>query len=303
MRDKYNVRRRLSGHGLAQPPFQLATSSCELKAAVERLGLPVLIKPNDGYGSQDIVALRFPEDLDPLLTPLDDFLPMQSDYGLGAKASGRLLVERYMTGTVIGCDTLTVNGQHRLLGLHEKSFFEPPSFAIRGGCFTPNGPEFELVERYLFSILDAVEFDWGAAHTELMLTANGPRLIEINPRLVGAKIPRLVGYALGRSIHSDVIDLHMGEWPPGLSDVTGVAVTRWIVADRPGTLDQVEFPQWSDPRVRDFEVLKNSGDVIRPPFDNSDRIGYVMVCAPTRIEAERLADAFVSECRIRFVQC
>ncbi|MEL2319446.1 hypothetical protein AAER40_27935, partial [Klebsiella pneumoniae] len=64
-----------------------------------------------------------------------------------------------------------------------------------------------------------------------------------------------------------MIDLHMGEWPPGLSDVTGVAVTRWIVADRPGTLDQVEFPQWSDPRVRDFEVLKNSGDVIRPPFD------------------------------------
>jgi biotin carboxylase len=301
MRDKYNVRRRLSERGVAQPPFERATSNDELKAAVERLGLPVLIKPNDGYGSQNIVALRFPEDLDPLLSPLDDLFPMQSDYGLGVKADGRWLVERYMTGTVIGCDTLTVNGRHELLGIHEKSFYEPPSFAIRGGCFRPNCREFAAVESYLFGVLDALEFDWGAAHTELMLTANGPRLIEVNPRLVGAKIPRLVGHALGRSIHADLIDVHLGEGPSGISDTSGVAVTRWIVADRQATLDRVEVPQWSDPRVRCFELLKKSGEVVRPPFENADRIGYVMVCAPTRLEAEKVADEFMRECRITYL--
>jgi biotin carboxylase len=301
MRDKFNVRCRLAERGIAQPSFELATSNDALKAAVERLGLPVLIKPADGYGSQNIVVLRYPEDLDPLLSPLDDLLPCHTDYGLGVRANDRLVVERFMTGTVIGCDTLTVNGHHQLLGIHAKLFFEAPSFAIRGGCFTPNRPEFEAIERYLFSVLDAVEFDWGAAHTELLLTAEGPRVIEINPRLVGAKIPRLVGYALDRSMHADLIALHVGDRPHiHTPNSSMVAVTRWIIADRPGTLDHVQLPEWHDDRIRCIELLKKPGDPVRRPIENADRIGYVMVCAPTSSEAEQLADCFVSQCRLAF---
>jgi len=297
LRDKFSVRRRLAVQGLAQPDFELAESNDELKQSVERLGLPVLIKPADGYGSQNIVVLRHPEDLDPLLSPLDDMLPCHADYGLGVRSNDRLLVERYMTGTVIGCDTLTVNGQHILLGVNEKLFFEPPSFAIRGGCFMPNDPAFADIERYVFSALDAVGFDWGATHTELMLTADGPRLIEINPRLVGAKIARLIGYAFNRSIHSDLIAVHLGEFPPGLPAATSpmVAVTRWIVADQEGALDYVELPDWQDLRIRCVELLKKPGDHVRAPFENADRIGYVMVCGPTRRDAEELADRFVSQ--------
>jgi biotin carboxylase len=299
LRDKFNVRRRLVERGLAQPPFELATSNDSLSAAVERLGLPVLIKPADGYGSQNIVVLRYPEDLDPLLSPLNNLLPSHADYGLGFRANDRLLVERFMTGSVIGCDTLTANCRHQLLGIHAKLFFEPPSFAIRGGCFTPNRPEFEAIERYLFSVLDAVGLDWGAAHTELLLTPEGPRLIEINPRLVGAKIGRLVGYALDRSLHADLIALHLGERPDlPPQDARMVAVSRWIVADRPGILDHVELPRWHDARMRCVEVLKKPGDPIRPPLENADRIGYVMVCAPTSDEAQQLADSFVAQCRV-----
>jgi biotin carboxylase len=300
MRDKFSVRCRLNERGIVQPSFELATSNEALKAAVDLLGLPVLIKPADGYGSQNIVVLRYLEDLDPLLSPLDDLLPCRADYGLGVISNDRMLVERYMTGTVIGCDTLTINGQHQLLGIHEKLFFEPPSFAIRGGCFTPNCPEFEAIERYIFSLLDAVGFDWGATHTELMLTAEGPRLIEINPRLVGAKIPRLVGLALDRSIHEDLIVLHLGEGLPSISkDSSMVAVSRWIVADQVGVLEYVELPEWQDGRIRSVEILKKPGDNVRPPLENADRIGYVMVCAPTRSEAEQLADNFVLQTSVK----
>jgi biotin carboxylase len=299
LRDKYAVRKRLAERGIWQPEFALADSTDALNEAVKRLGLPVLIKPVDGYGSQNIVAIRYAEDLDPLLSPLDDLLPCNNDYGLGVTASGRLLVERFMTGTVIGCDTLTVNGQHTLLGINEKLFFEAPSFAIRGGCFTPNSGAYQAIESYLFSVLNAVEFDWGAAHTELMLTADGPRVIEINPRLVGAKIPRLIGYSLDRSIYSDLIALHIGEPTVGGSpEVIQVAVTRWIVAEQPGILDCVELPDWHDPRIRCVEILKSVGDFVRPPFENADRIGYVMVCGPTRHEAEALAERFVAGCRV-----
>ena len=297
LRDKFSVRCRLLERGMVQPDFALADSNLSLKQAVQRLGLPVLVKPADGYGSQNVVVLREPEDLAPWLSPLEDMLPSHADYGLGVRANDRLVVERHMTGTVVGCDTLTVNGQHRLLGVNEKRFFEPPSFAIQGGCFIPNGPAYQEIEDYVFSTLDAVGFDWGASHVELMLAPEGPRLIEINARLVGAKIPRLVGYALGRSLHDDLISVHLGRWPqqPICADLCGVAVTRWIVADSEGILQSVTTPDWTEPRIRCVELVKQPGDPVRRPFENADRIGYVMACAAHRVEAEALAEAFVAQ--------
>jgi biotin carboxylase len=300
LRDKYRVRQRLATHGVAQPAHALAESNEELERAVERLGLPVIIKPVDGYGSQNIVALRHPEDLDPLLTPLRDMLPSRADYGFGVAANDRMLVERYLTGTVLGCDTLTSNGRHVLLGVHEKQFFAPPSFAIRGGSFTPNCADLRAVEQYVFSALDAVGFDWGAAHTEVMLTEAGPQIIEINPRLVGAKIARLVAFALDRSIHADVIALHLGAAVSEVGETPSrVAVSRWITAHEEGILDSVQIPNYSDPRIRCVEILKRPGDYVRPPLENVDRIGYIMVCGTDRLEAEQLADAFVSQCHCR----
>ena len=298
LRDKFAVRQRLAERGVPQQAFQLATNNEELVQAVSLLGLPVLIKPVDGYGSQNIVVLQDPEDLAPWMTPLNDMLPSHADYGLGVQANDRLVVERFMKGQIVGCDTVTLNGQHQLLGVNEKLFFEPPSFAIEGGCFIPNLGQFAELEAYIKALLDAVDFDCGYAHIEIMLTAEGPFLIEINPRLVGAKIARLVTMALGISVHQHLIELHLGRahfLQPGQAGQ--VAVSRWVVSDRLGVLDQVILPDASDPRIRTVDILKKKGDAVRPPFENADRIGYVMTCAASQQEAEDIAKDFIAHCQ------
>jgi biotin carboxylase len=299
LRDKFLVRQRLAQAGITQPDFALARSNAELRQAVEQLGLPVLIKPADGYGSQNIVALQHEEDLDPLLSPLDDMLPSRTDYGLGVRANDRLLVERLMHGQFIGCDTLSLAGQHQLLGVNHKLMFEPPSFAIRGGGYTPNGPEFAALERYVFEVLDAVGFDTGATHMEIMLTTDGPRVVEINPRLVGAKIGRLINLALGRSVHADLIDTHLGRLPVPSAPGTRpqAAATRWIVAEHDGVLSHLAQPT-AAPGIASVEVLKTAGDTVRRPLDNADRIACVMACAATAEAAAALAEAHVAGTRV-----
>jgi biotin carboxylase len=298
--DKFSVRQRLREHGIAQPEFALAESRASLPEVVDRLGLPVLVKPSDGCGSNNIVPLRNAPERSAFEHALIHAPAPSDDYGLGVHANGRLLVERYMNGSVIGCDTMSVNGQHRLLGVHDKLFFSPPSFAIRGGCFTPNSPQFAAIEAYVFSVLDAVGFDWGATHVELMLTAEGPRLIEINPRLVGAWMPRLVGLALGRSIHADLIDAHLGRWPEQSAAAAPArfAVSRWIVASSEGVFEGLTTPPPCMPGEVLFEMLTGVGDAVRPPLQNSERIGFVMVAAATRKEAERLAERHVAKARV-----
>ena len=295
LRDKFSVRSRLLERGIGQGDFALAQSNAEIQNAVTRLGLPLLIKPVDGFGSQNIVLLEQQEDLDPWMSPLDDMLPSGVDYGLGVRANDRLLVERFLHGTVIGCDTFSRAGVHQLLGVNEKLMFDRPSFAIRGGCFTPMGPQFQFLQDYVFALLNAVDFDWGAAHIELMLTPQGPQLIEINARLVGAKIARQVGLAIGMSLHARLIELHLGQTDAVSWSQAQFAATRWVTAPRRGTLDRIELPV-AGPEIRCVEMLKQPGDPIQPPMDNADRIGYVVACADAFDRAQAAAQSYVDHC-------
>jgi biotin carboxylase len=303
MRDKYTVRHILASKGIPQPEYALATDNQQLRVAVEQLGFPVLVKPSDGYGSQNIVLFLDENDLNPFLDPLDYYLPCKTDYGFGVNANDRLLVERYIVGQLIGCDTFTQDGQHQMLGINEKLMFAPPSCAIKGSCFPSEQYELAPIQDYVFSILDALGFNDGATHTEIILTENGPFLVEVNPRLVGAKIPRLLNLALDRSVHNDLINLHLGKPLPelGCASKVGFAVSRWITTDSSGQLEAVQLPAVMADGIKHVEVIKKPGDQVGYPYQNSDRIAYVMTLGKTRQHAEQLADAFVSEVIVKLI--
>jgi len=315
LRDKFSVRSQLQSKGLEQAPFALATSNPELQEAVKRIGLPVIIKPSDGYGSQNIFLLENEWDLEEYISPLQDMLPLMSDYGLGVVSNDRMLVERFVRGPVLGCDVFTLNGEHQLLGVHEKQYFDEPSFAIRGGCFNPNVGQYQALERTLFAWLDAVDFDFGASHIELVCTDEGYQLIEINARLVGAKLSRLMSYSLGYNVLSSLIDLHLGKrmrplvHPLSAKDTRvhshfinhptpQFSVSRWITADEKsvGLLNRVIQPKLPIPGVKSVEILKKRGDWIRPPMENADRIGFIMTTAVNKLEAEMSAEQYLSLC-------
>ena len=299
LRDKFSVREKLADNLIKQPDFRLALSNDDLKMAVQEIGLPVLIKPSDGFGSQNIAILRNENDLEPWLSPLEDMLPSRVDYGLGIKANDRLLVERYMEGQLIGCDFISANGQHRMLGLNEKLMFAPPSFAIKGGCFTPYDETMDAIRAYAAHCLDAVGFNYGASHIEIMLTHEGPRLVEINGRLVGARIARLMNYALGYSVHETLVDLHVSGILPTEPDTPRrVAVSRWLVSPQEGVLDHIQLPQMKHDAIQEVAMFKKSGDLIGPAYENAQRLGYVMVASKSQEEADAIADAYIEACSI-----
>ena len=299
LRDKFSVREKLADHLIKQPDFRLALSNDDLKVAVQEIGLPVLIKPSDGFGSQNIAILRNKNDLEPWLSPLEDMLPSRVDYGLGIKANDRLLVERYMEGQLIGCDFISANGQHRMLGLNEKLMFDPPSFAIKGGCFNPYDETMDVIRAYAAHCLDAVGFNYGASHIEIMLTREGPRLVEINGRLVGARIARLMNYALGYSVHETLVDLHVSGILPKEPDTPRrVAVSRWLVSHHEGVLDHIQLPEMKHDAIQEVAMFKKSGDLIGPAYENAQRLGYVMVASKSQEEADAIADAYIEACSI-----
>lgn len=301
-RDKAAVRNALAAAGIDQPAFVRITPGPDagrrLIAAVDQLGLPLIIKPVDGFGSQHVFALRTVTDL-AILNSLADLVAQgPGDYGLGNAAVGALLVERLFDGPVLGCDVMRAGGRQVLLGVNAKVMVAPPSFAIRGGCFTANCGQFGALETWLGRVLDAVGFDCGVAHVELIMTADGPQLVEINPRLVGARISRLISTTLGRSVHADLIDLYLTGALPPLAQTARHAATRWLLAPETGLLDRIDWPACTDPAFIGIVANAHPGDAVRPALDNADRLAMVITTGSDRAAIEALAERIVADARV-----
>jgi biotin carboxylase len=219
-----------------------------------------------------------------------------TDYGLGVHANNRFSVERYIEGTLIGCDVFSDGTERILLGVNEKLMFPTPSFAIRGSQFPSSRFATDAVRDYAFALLDAVDYDFGPAHIEMIVADGVPHLVEINARLVSAQIPFQMGYALGRSIYIDLIDLHLGIPIKAMLpfDRVGISVIRWIVADRSGTLEALHLPE-PDANIKRVTLFKQLGDAVRPPISYGDRIGYVIATAATAATATLSADTYVED--------
>ncbi len=294
-RDKFSVREALARKGVRQPRFALAANAGELRNAVSEIGFPVLVKPSDGYGSQNVSVLFSEDDLEGLVAAVRRLESDPTDYGLGIRANNRFLVERYVRGHMIGCDVFSRDNERVFLGINDKLMYAPPSFAIRGSCFPSDRYDTDAIRDYAFEVLGAMNFDFGACHIEMIVADDGPYLVEVNPRLVSAQIPFQMGYALGRSVYADLIDLHLGRPLDELRSLTpsGFCAIRWIITDRCGTLRSIALPDEADPSIRRVVLFKAAGDGVRPPINNGDRIGYVMALGETADGAERAAEAYV----------
>ena len=295
MRDKFSVRQALARRGVRQPGFALAKTARELRQAVTDIGYPVLVKPSDGYGSQNVSVVFSDADLQNLTNSLEALTLKPTDYGLGVQASNRFSVEKYIRGHMIGCDVFSNEAERILIGINDKLMFPPPSFAMRGSCFPSDRYDVSAIRDYAFDILDAVNFDFGASHVEMIVAEDGPYLVEVNPRLVSAQIPHQMGYALERSVYADLINLHLGAPLTKLHDIKPrwFSAIRWVIADRPGILESIRLPENVDESIRRVVLFKEPGDAVRPPIHNGDRIGYVIAVGDTQAAAEEIADRYV----------
>lgn len=303
-RDKTAVRQRLKERGIAQPSFAQASSAEELRSAVGKIGYPLIIKPSDGYGSQNLFHLADPDQLDTVIQTL--FESQETlDYGLGVSAKGLYSVEPYLKGQLIGVDVFSDEQSRMVLGVNCKKMYPPPSFAIAGSCFPSDRFDADFIQEHAFGILDAIDFNFGAAHIEAIVDGDQFYLVEINARLVSANIPFQMGFAFQRSIYQDLIHLHVGvpNRLLGPFERKAFSVIRWIVADRPGRLTELVFPEETSANIQLVVTFKETGDMVCPPLANSDRIGYVIATADTEGEATEIAESYIQQVSVRIAEC
>jgi biotin carboxylase len=260
-RDKHSCRVRLTAAGLPQPGFHLAIDLDDARAAVARIGFPVVVKPRALGASMGVSLARDAGEFD-------------AAYRVAHEASlvgdepyrGGALIEGFADGPEISVDGAVHKGEYLPMFVARKSTGMPPFFEETGHLVDAGDPLLrdEELLRVLADAHRVLGIEDGITHAEVRLTVRGPVIIEVNGRLGGDLIPLLGKTATGIDPGSVLFDVATGQRPDVTPTRSGVAGIRFGYPDHDCVVHSVEVP-WEAPGLVMASPMVEPGTTLRLP--------------------------------------
>lgn len=258
-------------------------------ALPEDLPYPVVVKPALGVASEDVVLVTGPDALAEAVAAIRERRPEDV-----------LVAEEYLDGPVHTLETLGDGGVRHVLGGFATTLGPLPRFVEERLDWRP--PRADHLT-HLSAVLDAAGIGFGVCHTEYAVTRDGPRIIEINYRLIGDNCDFLLADLIGVPLHELVLRVHAGEPLSGLTlrepgaPAYGTVVS--LVADRAGVVTAAP-PDGAEPDAGDgvrlwHRALRAVGDHVEVTGTNRDYLGLVRAVGPDRASVDAAVDSFREE--------
>lgn len=286
-RDKASVRRILNDGGCRTLDFRRCDSPMDILNFANDVGYPVIVKPTRGSASDGVHTVDSPRQV-----------ATAWEHATGAARVPCVLVEEFLIGPEYSVETRTVDGRHEAIAVTEKITTGTPHKVELGHVMPARLNDRTARELIAEAIrgLHAIGHHLGPSHVELINTAAGPTIVEINRRIGGDRIWEMLMLTAGRNlIRESLLDLVGPSRPlPGPNVHSGSAAIRMIAADRPSRLaDPLPERVASDivGIIREHLFVSDPGEVVYPPRSSDDRLGYVLAHADTPDEADFVARA------------
>jgi argininosuccinate lyase len=302
VRNKHLMRQALDRAGLPNPDYRLARSRADVEAAAASLGYPLVMKPVDLASSAFVSLIKNSEELQDAYRALEAFplnfrdQPRDCTY----------LLEAYMEGEEVSVESISFNGETAILGVTDKSVTGTPFFIENGHMFPAKLSEETRAEviRFVQSALKAAGYDHGIAHTEVKLTAEGPRIVEINPRTAGNYIVELIERVTGIDMLQAFVELSLGRRPAVATRNHGIAsaAVMFLVPPQGGTVARIEGVQSleSDTRIVRCKIENCEGKTVSAPIDNACYLGHIIVQDTEGLNARKYAEEALERIHLRF---
>jgi biotin carboxylase len=253
------------------------TTADEVKGFAAEAGYPFVVKPVDGTGSRGVTLVLGEADLDEAVA---------RTVGSADETTG-WVAEEYLNGPEFSVESFSADGVHHPLAVTEK--FKGPDFVEIGHVVPARLPS-ETVRAVIAEVtacLDAVGLLEGPAHTEVVLTGRGARIVETHCRPAGDGIVELVRLAAGLDLHQIIFDWLAGR-PLKLDAATGSrAAATWFLTPGPGTVSSVSglAEARAAEGVTEAYLTVAPGETIGELRSSFDRSGAVIAAGDTPEQA------------------
>lgn len=256
-------------HGVAAPAFCIVSSDDEFIKIKDNLIYPCIIKPIDSAGSRGVVFVSNEKDLEAAY-----------NYSKENSRKKRVIIEEYMSGQEVSVEVIVVNKEIHILAITDKITTGTPHFVEMGHSQPSQLPisSQEAIKELTCKAIKALGINYGPAHVEIMLTKDGPKMIEVGARLGGDNIAsHLVPLSTGVDMVKATIQLSIGVTPDLTPKFNNGSAIRYMV---PSELIETEISVLQDALriegVKEIVITKESENDISEIKSSNDRFGYVI---------------------------
>jgi biotin carboxylase len=193
---KDQMRLALQTADVNQPQFRIVTDVMQAALACREIGYPCILKPTNLAGSLYVNLVRNEEELRSAYHSIRD-ASMITEFM--DEPSLRLLVEEYVQGPEFSIESFSEGGEVKFASITEKTTSGAPNFIELAHVSPPVSlpiPESRIFN-FVKQVLDALEIRNGTSHCEVVITDDGPKVIECACRNGGDRIMWITELATG----------------------------------------------------------------------------------------------------------
>jgi biotin carboxylase len=283
-RDKWAMAQALAAAGIPHLRQTCDDDPDRIDAWLRETGLDesrIVVKPPKSAATDDVHIVDRGRDWRPLF---DQIHGKVNEFGLRNEA---VLVQEYAEGPEYLIDSYSVDGKH---GLVDVCRYTKVQRGDRIGVYDlvdfiePDHPEVSATWPYAQQVLDAVGIRNGCCHTEVILTADGPRLLEVGARPAGGGHQMISKLATGSNhIMRTVAHRAHGQFEDGYQLALHVCSVV-ITAPHAGVWRNAELFDGVDSLATFWKkhFYHSTGDQVPAPAGLSSMLGWVVLATPDK---------------------
>lgn len=195
--NKFHMAEALKGTGIKTASyFKTKDSKALIEWVRTNTKFPVVLKPVASAGTDGVSICYNEEDINKAFQEI-----MTAKANLHGKTNNEVLVQAFLEGTEYIVNTASCKGKHYVSDLWEckKRIVNGKPVYDRELLIPSEGKVQAEIIQYVFQVLDRLDVQYGAAHTEIMLTTAGPVLIETGARVGGNVLTDIHSECLGHN--------------------------------------------------------------------------------------------------------
>ncbi|MFJ8065714.1 ATP-grasp domain-containing protein [Psychrobacillus sp. NPDC096426] len=243
---------------------------------------PFIIKPPTSNGSKDVLLVETIEKLAKAITFLQKKHP-----------NNPLLIEEFLHGPQYLVEILVYNNEIKFLGLVEQEVLYNGRFIVVGYKFPGKVEmdEYRSLYACISRVLEQTGLSNGSCHMEMKLVQGKWTLIEVNPRMAGGAMNRIIEEGTGINLLKEILKVYLGEEPIVLEKKKNHVYARYLTIGSRGKLLKItgkEIALMHD-GVKFVHIKPLEGRIITTPYSMGNRYACVIAASETAEQAEAIA--------------
>jgi len=201
-RDKYQMIQKLAEHNIPHAKSFKSNNLDDILGCARKWDIyPVVIKPLSSSGSFGVSICMNEDDI------INGFNDILDNGNVFNEKNTDILLQQFLVGQEYIVNTVSYEGTHKVSDIWRKFKRITDGAPINdyAEIVSVKEPVYADLSAYVSTVLDALNIKFGAGHSELIMTVDGPILIETAARLAGSIDPSAVSEALGSNQVADLL--------------------------------------------------------------------------------------------------